>query len=262
MIRPRPPATKAGPVGPGAGVLLTEFPLSTYGKQTPQKKMQRAWALSFEVPWIAAAEDAITERFAGVDWHLEDENDETIDDAYPSPDAQAARMLLEKPSANITIGAPFYRSDLWALTARAMGICGSGIIFLDQPEALAGTPSGMLPIAPWRMTPVEDPKGNLIGWLIDKTQTDPGIPVTLDQILPFQLRRNFVGHFGVGIVETPLRKAQITTGLDDHVGMVLSAGGRLSGILSPKQGDMAAARPDVMLPPERDSLAIFPPSES
>lgn len=257
MVPPR--IAKAGPVGPGASVLQTEFPLSTYGRQSPQKKMQRAWALSFEVPWIAAAEDAINERFSGVEWHLEDDQDETIDDAYPNPDAQAARLLMEKPSANVTVGAPYYRSDLWALTSRAMGICGSSFIYLDQPESLAGTPSSMVPIAPWRMFPEDDPQGNLIGWRIDKTATDPGIPVTLDQILHYQLRRNFIGHFGVGLMESAYKKLQISQGLDDHLGMVLSAGGRLSGILSPSQGIVG---PEEMVQMERDWRTIVEQSDA
>jgi hypothetical protein len=258
-IPPRLAPVKAGPVGPGSGVLLTEFPLSTYGKPTPQKRMQRAWSLSFEVPWITLAEDAISDRFSGVDWHLEDETDTEIDDAYTGPDAQAARMLLEKPTAALDLGAPFYRSDLWSITSRAMGICGSSFIFLDQTEALAGTPRAMIPIAPWRMFPEDDPRGNLIGWSIDKTSTSAGIPVRLEDILHFQLRRNFVGHFGVGNMEIAMRKAGIATGLDDHVNMVLSAGGRLSGILSPKSGTVGG---DEILQMERDWRTIVDQSDA
>jgi hypothetical protein len=252
-------AAKAGPIGPGSGPLLTEFPLSAYAKPSAQKKMQKAWALSFEVPWIAAAEDAITERFAGVEWHLEDENDDAIDDAYPNQDAQLARTLIEKPAANLPVGAAFYRSDLWALTARAMGICGSSFIFLDQPERVARTPAAMLPIAPWRMSPNEDSQGNLLTWQIDKTQTSPGIEVSLEQILHYKLRPNFAGHFGVGLVESALRKAQITTGLDDHIGLVLSGGGRLSGILSPKTGIVGG---DEILQMERDWRTIVEQSDA
>jgi hypothetical protein len=253
------PMAKAGPLGPGAGVLLTEFPLAKYGKQTPQTKMQRAWTLSFEVPWIAAAEDAITERFSNADWHLEDENDEPIDDAYPNADAQAARSLLEFPSKAMTVGAPYYRSDLWGLTARAMGVCGSGFILLDQPESLANTPAAMLPIAPWRFTPQEDPSSNLIGWWIDRTSSNPGIAVRMDQVLHYKLRPSFDSHFGVGLVESALRKAQITTGLDDHVGMVLSGGGRLSGLLSPSSGVMD---PDIMVQMERDWRTVVEQSDA
>ena len=247
----RPPVTKASPVGPGSGVLQTEFPLSYYGigNKSPQKKMRKAWSLSFEVPWIAAAEDAIIERFSGVEWHLEDDQDTTIDDTYPNRDAQTARALIEKPAANLPDREPYYRSDLWALTGRAMGVCGSSFIYLDQPEALGGTPAAMLPVAPWRFTPNEDANGNLLSWWIDKSQEKPGIAVSIEQVLHFRLRRAFEGHFGIGLIESAMLKAQIATGLDQHVGMVLSAGGRLSGIVSPKQGVMEA---ETMLQMERD----------
>ena len=58
-IPPRPAIRpmKAGPIGQGAGVLMTEFPLSTLGNMTtPQAKMRQAWKLGIEVPWIRAAE--------------------------------------------------------------------------------------------------------------------------------------------------------------------------------------------------------------
>jgi phage portal protein BeeE len=252
--------SKAGPVGPGAGVLNTEYPLDRYAaNNSPQKKMQRAWALSFAVPWIAAAEDAITERMANVDWDLEDENDEEIDDQYPNEAAQRAKTLLEKPSSNLTVGAPYYQSDLWGLTGRAMGVCGSGFIFLDMLDAYANTPSAMLPIAPWRMYPEEDDNGNLIGWSIDKTRTDPGIAVRMDEILHYRLRPGYVGHFGIGLVESALTKAQLSQGLDNHLAMVIEAGGRLSGFLSPKTGVMGS---DQMLQAERDWRTVVEQSDA
>lgn len=259
--RPRAlPEPKAGPVGPGAGVLNTEYPLERYSQaKSPQKIMQRAWDMSFEVPWITLAEDAITDRFSTVDWALEDENDETIDDAYPNPDAQRAYALIERPTANITVGADFYQTDLWALTGRAMGICGSAFIFMDQLDAYAGTPAATIPIAPWRMFPEDDAKGNLIGWSIDKTRTDPGIPVRLDEILHFRLRPAFSGHFGVGLMETAFKKAKISIGLDDHISLVISAGGRLSGLLSPKTGLMEA---ETMLQMERDWRTVVEQSDA
>src|SRR5258707_750688 len=95
QIPPRP-VTKAGPIGPGAGVLLTEFPLEKFSiNRSPQKKMLNAWQLATSVPWIAAAEDVIASRFAGVEWHLEDENDEEINETSTSPDAKAAFDLME-----------------------------------------------------------------------------------------------------------------------------------------------------------------------
>ena len=72
---------KAGPVGPGAGVLMTEFPLSILG-DNPQRKMAQAWKLGIEVLWIRAAERVISGKFSTCAWHLEDPDGETIGDDY------------------------------------------------------------------------------------------------------------------------------------------------------------------------------------
>jgi hypothetical protein len=240
---------KAGPLGPGAGVLLTEFPLQSGGRVTPQRKMRSAWNLSFAVPWIAAAEDAINERFSGAQWHLEDDEDVEIDDEYPNADAQQARQLIEYPSRNVSKGAPYYRTDLWSITSRAMGICGSAFILLDAPELLGGTPDALYPIAPWRMDTNEDAQGNLVSWQVDRSANSPGTELSLEQVLHFQLRRDFTSKFGIGLVESAMKKSGISQQLDDHVGMVLSAGGRLSGILSPQQG---VIDPDTLVAMERD----------
>src|ERR1700675_4951561 len=112
-VPPRP--AKASPIGPGAGILQTEFPLSILGmggQNSPQKRMQPAWNLSISVPWIAATEDVIASRFAGVGWHLEDENDEEITDETTNADAKAALDLLEYPQRDWSLGAPYTSTEL------------------------------------------------------------------------------------------------------------------------------------------------------
>ncbi len=233
------PAVKAGPLGPGAGVLMTEFPLaSILGGRSPQAKMKRAWELGISVPWIRAAERAISGACSTVEWHLEDEDDVEIDDEYPDRFAQEARTLLEKPTAKLPdeAGKQLTRRELWALTFRHMGLCGNAFWFLDQPN-IYGIPAAIKYLRPDRMTPDEDRAGNLVGWIIDKTPQSPGVRVPLAQILQFVLDPPDQGHFGIGLVETALLKAQNSVGLDSHLQQVLGAGGRLSGLLSPKPPD-------------------------
>lgn len=244
-------ATKAGPVGPGAGPLLTEFTLdAVFGiNEHPRKRMERAWKLSHEVPWIRTAEGVIASRFAGVEWHLEDENDEEVTPETASLDAKAALDLLEYPQRDPSLGSPYTRTELWSLVSRTMGPCGSAFLLMDQREVLAGTPAILQPIAPWRFTAQEDAAGNLIGWWIDRTQTNPGIALRTDEVIHFQLERGYKGHFGIGLVESAMLKLRNSQGLDSHLGMVISAGGRLSGILAPEQG---LIEPETMLQMERD----------
>lgn len=232
-----PFAEKAGPLGPGAGVLQTEYPLlSLLGRERPQDKMLRAASLGFEVPWIRAAERVIGQAFATVPWHLEDESDVEIDDEYGNAAAQEARLLMEQPQAKVDIGQPMTRSNLWRITSRHMGLCGSSFWFRDQINAY-GIPAAYLYIAPWRMTPDEDANGNLQGWWLDRSSTKPGVHLRLDQVRHFMFEPPDSGHFGVGLIESALAKAQISGGLDRHLAQVISAGGRLSGFLSPKAGE-------------------------
>lgn len=251
-VPPRPTAAaKAGPIGPGSGVLLTEFSLdAVFGiGENPRRKMERAWKLSKEVAWIRAAEDVIASRFSGVDWHLEDENDEEITPETASADAKAALDLMEFPQRDPSLGAPYTRTSLWSLISRTMGPCGSAFLLMDRREAYAGTPAILQPIAPWRFTEQEDAAGNLIGWWIDRTKTNPGIPLRTDEVIHFALARDYKGHFGIGLVESAILKLRNSQGLDQHLGMVISAGGRLSGIMSPEQG---VIEPETMQQMERD----------
>lgn len=236
---PARPAVKAGPIGPGAGVLMTEFPLlSVLGNRTPQQKMRRAWELGISVPWIRAAERAISGACSTVEWHLEDQDDVEVDDEYKGPFAQQARALLEKPTANLPAeaGKQLTRREMWALTFRHMGLCGNSFWYLDQPNGF-GIPLAIKYLRPDRMTPDEDANGNLVGWIIDKTPQNPGIKVPLAQIVQFVLDPPDQGHFGIGLVETALLKAQNSVGLDSHLQQVIGAGGRLSGILAPHPPD-------------------------
>lgn len=231
------PSEKAGPVGPGAAVLLNTPSLYTGSaifSTNPQKKMQQAVRLGRSVPWIHLAERIISGDCSSIGWHLEDGDEVEIDSKYPGVDAQRARLLIEKPQMNIAIGRKLTRRDLWNLTFRHMGLAGNAFWYLDQGDALADIPASILYIRPDRMTPAEDERGNLLGWLVDKTGTNRGIPLRLEEVIQFMMEPPDEGHFGTGLVESAVAKAQLTTGLDNHLQQVISSGGRLSGILAPK----------------------------
>ncbi len=241
QIPARPKAeVKAGPIGPGAGVLQTEFPLSLLsggGANSPQRRMLRAFNYSITVPWIRRAESAIAEKFAAVPWHLEDENDEEITDESGDVAQLDALHIMEYPQSDPSLGSPYTRTELWSMISRTVGPCGSAFLLMDRLSPY-GTPQILQPIAPWRFTAQEDAQGNLIGWWIDRTSTDPGIPLKTTEVIHFQLERAYKGHFGIGLVESALLKLENSQGLDSHLGLVISAGGRLSGILSPEAGIM------------------------
>jgi hypothetical protein len=248
-----PLPVKAGPIGPGAGVLMTEYPLFSFLKQDPPTKMRTAYQMGMSVPWIRRAEMVIGSKIATVDFDLDDPDDTEIDGAYPNADAVAAWELLQRPQANLGVGAPLSRSSLWRLTSRHVGLCGNAFWLLDQPEAFSGTPNAIVYLRPDRMTPDEDAAGNLTGWTIDKKPGKPGISVKLDQVVHFMLEPPDTGHFGPGLVETALIRGQLSIGLDKHLAQVIQAGGRLSGIVSPKSGVVEG---ETLLQMERDWRTI------
>jgi len=260
-IPPRPAirSVKAGPIGQGAGVLMTEFPLSTLGNMTtPQAKMRQAWKLGIEVPWIRAAELVIASKIQGLDWHIEDGDETTVDDDYTGPDAQELRTLIEKPMAALPVGQQMFRTALWRLTIRHIGLCGNSFWYLDGMNAL-GNPSAILYVRPDRMTPNEDRNGNLVSWQLDKTATSPGLTLSLEETIHFVYDPPDIGHFGIGLVESALLWAANSQGLDRHTSMLISSGGRLSGILSPKNGVVG---PEQSLQLERDWRTIVDTSDA
>lgn len=255
-VAPRIVPTKAGPIGTGAGVLLTEYSLLSFLGKDPHAKMRTAYQMGMSVPWIRRAEMLIGSKVATAEFDLEDPEDEEIEAEYPNPDAVAAWTLLQKPQALLGIGQPLSRSQLMRLSSRHLGLAGNAFWLQDQPEAFSGTPRAIAYLRPDRLTPKEDANGNLLAWYIDKTPTKPGIEVSLEQIVHFMLEPPDSGHFGPGLVETALLRGQLSTGLDKHLASVISAGGRLSGFLSPKQGNFNDAGSDTMLQMERDWRSI------
>jgi phage portal protein BeeE len=173
----------------------------------------------------------------GLPWHLEDENDDEVADES-SPEAKAIQALMERPQAALVGRKQMTRRELWSLTSRHVGLCGMAYWYLDQLDALGRTPTAILYVNPARVWPQSDRYGNLIGWKLDCTDDagNGGMPLELDELLPFYLDPPDWGHYGTGFVEAAWQKAQITGLADSHASHVLASGGRIAGIVSPKDG--------------------------
>lgn len=232
-VPPRP--VKAGPVGPGAGVLMTEYLLPAMLPTAPAQKIRQAWKLGISTPWIRAAERVLASKVASITWHLEDAAGEEIDKSYPRPQAQEAVDLIARPQAAAAVGKRLSRRDLWALTCRHVGLCGNAFWYLDEQDSY-GIPRSCLYIRPDRMTPIEDAAGNLLAWALDRSVVGSGMRLELNEVIQFVLDPPDEGHYGIGLVESALLKAQLATATDKHMAAVIGAGGRLSGLLSPKSG--------------------------
>ena len=224
--------------GPGVLPMMYDFKMSDLFGKSDHARLKAAQLLYHTNPWVNAAERAVTSKFANVEWHLEDENDEDIgDDA--KPEQKLARDLIEKPQANLPRNGSqgLTRRALWSITSRHMGLCGTAFWFMDAID-LNGIPSAFLYINPCRMTPVSNPSGYLIGYKLDAKPYDPnsGYPLTLDEVLTFHLDPGDMGHWGIGLAEASGVLAELWMLAAKHSGGVLSSGGRIAGITMPKLG--------------------------
>jgi hypothetical protein len=226
--------------GPGASAFLYQQQLETIAT-SPQKIAMQAQNLYSSHAIVNEVERQVSGRGSSVPFHLEDENGEEIDD-QSKPNLLAIRDLLEKPQAAIpNLGRRLTRRELWRLTLRHMGICGTAFWYFDQAEALAGTPLGILYVNPARVYAVTDKNDNLLGWSLDAPPEKHGTPIPLELMLPFYLDPPDYGHFGIGLVESIWSKAQINTLADKHQNQTLAAGGRLAGIIAPKPATNTSA---------------------
>ena len=234
-----PDATKAV-TGPGNWTSLTNPSLSIF-QRDPARMARQAQDVYLTNRHIRQAERLIAGRFATVDWHLEDGDGNRIgreDGDNDTPPYLAVLDLMERPyrpqPGDPIAAVPKTRSALWNLTCRHTGLAGYGAWYLDETDALAGTPRSLLYINPARLSPAADKGGALLGWVLDKDSPSGGTPLDTENVVVFHLEPPDTGHLGAGLVETAMSMVELTKHADRHATGVLAAGGRLSGVVAPK----------------------------
>jgi len=233
-----PPAEKAsgsGGTGPGVVAYYTDTPLWTSSKN-PRRLMRQAQELYHTHDVVHQVEQRISSTAAGVKWHLEDEEDEEID-AESAPELKAILDLFEHPQALLPAKIRKQsRRSMWQIMMRHGGLCGTGFFYKDQVDGLYGIPRSFLYINPARMWAQYDKVGNTIGWKLDADEEgNGGVPIELDEVLQYEYDPPDVGAYPIGIVESAGSKAFLNSLATRHESGVLAAGGRLSGIFSPKE---------------------------
>lgn len=235
----REPAQKAGTGGTGPGVLAWQqsVPLWT-ASRNPRRLMRQAQELYHTDLIVRALERRVSTAAANMPWHLEDEESDEIG---PDSDPRAREVLdwLEHPQAALPIterqtGAAT-RRDLWFLTSRHAGLCGSSFWYLDRRNLVTGAALATIYINPVRMYPAEDKSGFLLGWKLDADEEgNGGVPLELDEVRHFVFEPPDRGHYGIGLVESGGSTVHLSATIERHATNAIGSGGRLAGLIAPK----------------------------
>ncbi len=233
--RPQPRASKAVTA---LGPWQTGIPLALYDKE-PQR-VAAACLRAYKVGWFYKAGKKIADDVAALDWSISDgdmeegEGETTLDRpplSKPfeslSPIDQLQR-LLERPNQYQT------GRQLMRKTQVRLDFAGAAAWYLEGGDGKA-LPSSIYGISPARMWPSYSKDGRLIGWVMDRDRPSGGVPFSTDEILWFSTGSADDDEiWGVSVVEAVYSQVPLTDAIARHTGDTLSTGGRLSGMLWPK----------------------------
>jgi hypothetical protein len=223
------------------------IPLSTLN-HTPQQKAA-AYLKAYKVGWFSKAGRKIAGDVASLDWSISEGDNEEGDN-----EVQLARPSMNAPIESLDpigqfmrlLEAP-YRSPEGKVLLTGRQLLHKTEIHLD----FAGNacwytgssllPDVLLPISPARMWPSRNKAGDLIGWVMDKDNPSGGVPFTTDEILWFSTGGPDDDVWGTSVVESVYTQVPLTDAMARHTGNVLTMGGRLAGMLWPKERSLDEA---------------------
>jgi phage portal protein BeeE len=224
--------------GPGIQAMTYDRPLFTLG-QTQQKRME-AYLKAYKVGWFYKAEAKISSTIASLGIHVAPENDEGENESEViEPDLFAPWLqldpvgqflrLMERPNPSQT------GRQLRQKTQIRIDMAGAAFWYLESPDYAYGLPSAIYGISPARMWESRDREGNLIGWVMDRDRPGGGVPFETREILPFFTGSADDDVWGVGVVEAVYAEVPLTNLMATHTASVLETGGRLAGMLWPRE---------------------------
>src|SRR4029077_13700592 len=139
------------------------------------------------------------------------------------------QRLLERPNPMQT-GRQLFRK-----TQVRLDFAGAAAWYLEDAGGPAGLPTALYGISPARMWPAYDKGGNLIGWVMDRDAPSGGVPFDKEEILWFSTGNAEDNDiWGTSVVESVYAQVPLTDLMARHTADVLSTGGRLAGMMWPK----------------------------
>src|SRR5438552_909103 len=236
------PSTFKIVTGPGVTAHARDPPLSSW---LPSDQQRCAACLrAYKVGWFNKAERKISTDVAGLGWSISsgDVESEQAENTLPRPGLDIAfddlgpidqlQRLLERPNPYQT------GKQLVQRTQIRRDMAGTAFWYLEGVAGSAsGLPTGLYGISPARLWPSYDRDGILIGYVLDRDKPGGGIPFDAAEIIAMPMAEaedDRAPVFGVGVVEAVYTELPLTGLMSRHVTDLLTTGGRLAGMLSPK----------------------------
>jgi hypothetical protein len=215
------------------------LPLSSL-RDTPQKKAE-AFLRAYKVGWFHKAGRRIADDFSNLEWQVTDGDIDSTDpdeQVLDRPDLDVPfdgldpigqfMRLMERPNPNQT------GRVLRQKTRIRLDFAGTAFWYLENGDSPSSLPTAIYGISPSRMWPSYSDAGQLIGWVMDADKPDGGVPFGVDEILPFSMGGPDDDPFGVGVVEAVYAEVPLTELMAKHTATVMTTGGRLAGMIWPK----------------------------
>jgi hypothetical protein len=239
FLRRPDPARKATTGGAWLSAYQQGYPnLSSLAGVDPQDRMRR-YLSAYSVGWFHKAGRKISSDVGGLVPTLafEDvEGDNEEDVVAPAnnipfdaltPTEQFLR-LMERPNPGQT------GRMLRQKTQIRLDFAGAAIWYLEGGDG-GQLPTAIYGINPARMEPSYAKGGGIAGWVMDRgVNGSPGIPFTNDEIVLFTTACATDEWYGTSIVEAVWTQVPLTDMIARHTADVLTTGGRLAGMMWPK----------------------------
>ena len=195
-----------------------------------------AYLRAYKVGWFYKAGSRISQDFANLAWTLnyEDSEGDNAEQITAAPGnvpwqqldpLQQFLRLSERPNPYQS-GRSFKQQQMIRLD-----FTGRALVYVEDDGT--GLPSAWYGISPERMVPSRNKQGVLLGWVLDPDRPGGGVPFDAREIIAVEYPG--IGEDPQGVVEAVYQHAQLSPMIPQHTADVLATGGRLAGMVWPKE---------------------------
>jgi hypothetical protein len=229
--------------GAGVTAFLNDPPLSSLRAMDDPQAKAKAFLKAYKCGWFYKAESKISGDLAKQPWTVSDgdvESDDPEEANIPRPDLDIPfeqlnpidqfMRLMERPNPQQTgrmlRQKTFIRRDM----------AGWTFWYLEAASPVAAV-TAIYGVSPARLWPSYDKRsGELIGWILDYDQNGGTMTFEPWEIVAFSnASADDDNTYGVGVVEAVYAELPLTDLMSKHTADLLSTGGRLAGMMWPRE---------------------------